>query len=105
MKALSKSEKEKILSRLFWDVHTNQMDMEKLLEEKIQTIQDLQSQQFFCRLLTSCDWYTLIKLMPPQKLKIILSDPILDRLFPKELKRKYIYARQILYRNAISVSG
>jgi hypothetical protein len=98
MNPLTRSEKEKILSRLFWDVEKNQMDLEKLLEEKIETIEDLQSQQFFCRLLTSCDWYTLLKLIPSGKLEFVLSDAVIDRLFPKDLKNKYIYARNLLSR-------
>ena len=98
MNPLTRSEKEKILSRLFWDVEKNQTDLEKLLEEKIETIEDLQSQQFFCRLLTSCDWYTLLKLIPSGKLEFVLSDAVIDRLFPKDLKNKYIYARNLLSR-------
>ena len=98
MNPLTRSEKEKILSRLFWDVEKNQMELEKLLEEKIDTIEDVQSQQFFCRLLTSCGWYTLLKLIPSGKLEAILSDKVLDRLFPKDLKNKYLYARDLLSR-------
>ena len=105
MKQLSASEKEKILFRLFWDVDTSNMDMASLLEEKLENVDDIQSQQFFIRLLTSCDWYTLLKLMPPATLRIILSDSVLDKLFPKNLKQKYIYARKVLSREAISVSG
>jgi hypothetical protein len=98
MNPLTRSEKEKILSRLFWDVRKNQVDLEKLLEEKIETIEDVQSQRFFCRLLTSCDWYTLLKLIPSGNLEFVLSDAVLDRLFPKDLKNKYIYARNLLSR-------
>jgi hypothetical protein len=105
MKQLSTPEKEKILSRLFWDVDTNQMDFSNLLEKKLQSIDDIQSQQFFIRLLTSCDWYTLLKLMPPATLRMILTDTVLDKLFPKDLKQKYIYARKILSRHALSDSG
>jgi len=105
IKPLSKSEKERVLSRLFWDHPMNQVDMENLLEEKIQTIDEIQSQQFFSKLLTSCDWYTLMKLLPPNKLEMILVDSILDRLYPKDLKRKYIYARDLLSRRVVSTSG
>jgi hypothetical protein len=105
MRQLSTSEKEKILSRLFWDVEINQIDVANLLEQKLQSIDDIQSQQFFIRLLTSCDWYTLLKLMTPATLRMILTDPLLDKLFPKDLRQKYIYARKVLSRHAISSSG
>jgi len=83
---------------LFWDRPISPFDVETLIEEKLQTINDIQSQQFFRRLLTSCDWYTMLKLIPPEKLKRVLSDEILDKLFPKDLKYKYLYARDLLSR-------
>jgi hypothetical protein len=98
MKALTPSEKERILSRLFWDVESKQTGIDKLIEEKLQTFDNPQSQQFFCRLLSSCDWYTLLKLIPPQQLKVVLSDQVLDKLFPRDLKTKYKYARDLLSR-------
>jgi hypothetical protein len=98
MKALTTPEKEKILARLFWDLETEQTDIDKLIEENLQTLDDPRSQQFFRRLLSSCDWYSLLKLIPPQKLKAVLSDQILDKIFPKDLKSKYLYARDLLPR-------
>ena len=98
MTPLTKTEKEKILSRLFWDVDNKQLDVDKLIEEKYKSLEEEPSQQFFRRLLTSCDWYTMLKLIPSEKLKIVLSDEILDKLFPKDLKNKYRYARDLLSR-------
>jgi len=105
MTPLTTSEKETIISRLFWDVPIQPIDADKLLAEKLKAIDDFQSQQFFVRLLTSCDWYTLLKLIPADKLGPVLSDRIVNNLFPKDLRHKYIYARKILSRNAIPVSG
>lgn len=104
MKSLSNKDKEKILVRLFWDKEINVTDMEKILDEKLDTIDDIDSQIFFTRLLTSCNWYTLLKLFPPKKLRILLNDSVLDRLFPKDLKGKYIYAREVLSRYVIPIS-
>lgn len=98
MKSLTQTEKEMIISRLFWDRPIPPVEVEKLIEEKLQTINEIQSQHFFCRLLTSCDWYTLLKLIPLGELKVILSDKVLDRLYPKDLKTKYVYARNLLSR-------
>jgi hypothetical protein len=55
--------------------------------------------------LSSCDWYTLLKLIPSNKLQIVLSDPVLDTLFPNDLKHKYRYAREQLSRHHIPASG
>lgn len=91
--------------RLFWDIDVTQTDVNELINEKLKTIDHIGSQQFFSRLLTSCDWYTLIKLLPPMQLSTILNDEILDRLYPTELKGSYTYAREVLSRQAVSASG
>ena len=52
MKSLTQTEKEMIISRLFWDRPIPPVDLEKLIEEKLQSINEIQSQHFFCRLLT-----------------------------------------------------
>jgi hypothetical protein len=103
MTPLTSSEKEKIISRLFWDMKIKPFDADKLLAEKFEAIDDGQSQRFFVRLLTSCDWYTLLKLIPADQLALVLSDRIIDNLFPQDLKRKYIYARTVLSRNSIQL--
>ncbi len=96
MKPLAPSEKKIILSRLFWDVDKHYGDYTELLDEKLRNIENDDGQRFFSRVLTSCDWYTLLKLMPLPRLKLILSDPVLNRLYPKELKDRYLYAKGIL---------
>ena len=98
MKPLTPSQKGKILSRLFWDTEGNPIDAESLIEAHLQSLEDIQSQQFFRKLLTSCDWYTLLKLIPAGKLPAILNDDIIDQIFPQDLKMKYKYARDLLYR-------
>ena len=95
---LTSSQKQKIISRLFWDMQSKEIDVDVYMEEKFKAIETIQSRQFFRRLLTSCDWYTLLKLIGPERLPVILGDTIIDELFPHELKKKYKYARDVLSR-------
>ena len=49
------------------------------------------------RFLTSHDWYTLLNLFSVTTLKDeILDEKVVCRLFPKELRNRYRYARKIL---------
>lgn len=98
MTPLTSTQKQEILARLFWDTQTEITDAEAYLEEQLRTIDKNESQQFFRRLLSSCDWYTLLKLMGPEKLTNILTDPVIGGIFPRGLKTKYEYARDILSR-------
>ena len=42
------------------------------------------------------DWYTILRIVPNDKLGELLSDPVLDRIRFRDLKEKFLYARQIV---------
>jgi hypothetical protein len=98
MKGLLLEEKKRILSRIYWDMKIDPDDLVSFLDKKVDEIQDIDEINFFCRLLSSCDWYTLLKLLSPDKINNILNDKIINRLYPKDLKIKFIYARDVLSR-------
>lgn len=98
MKELLPEEKIRILSRIYWDTKVNPEDLLSLIDKNIDEIKDINELNFFSRLLSSCDWYTLLKLLSPEKIKLILNDKIINRLYPKDLKRRFIYARDVLSR-------
>ncbi|MCK5098547.1 MAG: hypothetical protein KAR45_10625, partial [Desulfobacteraceae bacterium] len=82
----------------FWDRNVDENQLYDLITGKIKTLPFLDKKLVFCRLLSTYDWYTLINLIPEKTLRQTLSDDILDRLYPKELKEKYKYARKILFK-------
>jgi hypothetical protein len=43
------------------------------------------------------DWYTLLALIPPERLGEALSEPVIEHLHPASLKNRYLYARRILF--------
>jgi len=98
MKKLSQKEKDKLLSRIFWDLNIDPDKIRNMLNRPIEEVTSIRQINLYRRLLTSCDWYTLIKLFPLEKISIILSDSIIQRIYPKDIKRKYLYARQHLSR-------
>ena len=96
MKKLTNQEKEKLLSRLYWDMDIMPEDIIRLLDEDFGGKQRVEKVNLYCRLLRSYDWYTLLKLVPPEFYKEMLSEPVLKCIYPKELRDKYIYAGEIL---------
>jgi hypothetical protein len=98
MKTLTSTQKQEILARIFWDTQNEITDAESYLENQLRAIDKKESQQFIRKLLTSCDWYTLLKLIGPEKLINVLTDPVICGIFPRSLKKKYEYARDILSR-------
>jgi len=98
MKQLTPEDKKKLLSNAFWDKNVDENQLYDLIIGKIETLPFLDKKLILCRLLSTYDWYTLIKLIPNKILKEALTDDVLGRLYPKELKEKYKYARGILFK-------
>lgn len=78
------------------EINPDQLYM--LLMGKIDKIGSIRQSNLFYRILTSYDWYTILKLIPPQEFNKLLEDDILNRIRPKDLKEKYLYARNVISR-------
>lgn len=96
MRQISDKEKQKLLSLVSWDLDLMPEQLLQLFNNEVGEIGGFDRTSLYRRLLTTFDWYTLQKLATPDKLKQILDDSVLNRLFPKDLKEKFIYAKKIL---------
>jgi hypothetical protein len=96
MKMLSESEIKSMLSRLYWDVNVQPDQLYALFKGKIQRIEHVDIQNLYYRMLTTFDWYTILRIVPADKLGDLLSDAVIDKIRYKDLKEKFLYARQIL---------
>ena len=82
---------------VFWDMDIHPDRLLRLLHGDIEKVGHIDRADLFRRLLATYDWYTLLAMIPPDRLHEALSDAVLDRLYPKSLKERYRYARRILY--------
>lgn len=96
MRQLSKEEKEELLSKLYWDMDVKPGHLYRLLHEEVRESGNIDKTNLYCRLLTTYDWYTLMKLIPASKIKEALSDAVINRLYPKDLRNRFLYAREVL---------
>ena len=96
MKPLPTEEKKRKLSLAFWDLKVNPDLLLNLLDGDIREAEGIEKKDLYRRLLGTYDWYTLLKIVPREKLSQMLDDSVLDGLFPKDLKEKYLYARKLL---------
>jgi len=93
---LSEDKKRELLHKLFWDKTIDIEYVLELLEGGPERFPGDKT-NLYCRLLTTYGWYTLLKLIPLERLKCeALSEGVIKRLFPKELREKYQYAREVL---------
>ncbi|MCD4718996.1 MAG: hypothetical protein K8S13_03940 [Desulfobacula sp.] len=98
MKQLTSADKKKMLLSAFWDKNIDGNQLVELVDGKINTLPFFDKKIIYSRLLSTFDWYTLLKLIPEKSLKDVLADDVLERLYPKELKEKYTYARSVLFK-------
>ena len=96
MKTLPESEIKKMLSRLYWDVKLQPDELYALLKGEIERLGHVDILNLYHRMLTTFDWYTILRIVPSDKLGDLLSDAVLDRIRFRDLKEKFLYAREIL---------
>jgi len=96
MKNLSPNEKEKLLSRLFWDLNIDAKQLNRLLTGEIKRAGAIGPVDLYYRLLTTYDWYTLLKMVPRDRLSQMLSDSVIGRIKSEDLRERFRYARQFL---------
>jgi len=85
------------LTAICWDTDADPDQLSRLLCGDIEKIGHIDRANLFRRLLTTYDWYTLLALIPPDRLREALSEAVLDHLHPASLKERYRYARHVLY--------
>jgi hypothetical protein len=97
MKSFSREEILDILSVLYWDLNIPTEEIYRYLyEENRDGHPLLDKTNLYRRMLTTLDWYTILKLIPPEKLRFLLDEKVIQQIFPKDLQKKYQYVRTIL---------
>ncbi len=86
------------LAALYWDADVPPEQLCRLMRGELDRIGHIDRINLYRRLLTTYDWYTLLSLIPEERLGEALSAPVLERLYPASLKDRYLYARKILFR-------
>jgi hypothetical protein len=86
-----------LLKAVYWDADVSPAQLNRLLRGDIDRIGHIDRINLYRRLLMTYDWYTLLALIPPDRLAEALSEQVLDRLYPESLKERYRYARSVLF--------
>lgn len=89
--------KKEIIKKLYWDKNIENDYVMSLFDGKTNSSQEEDLIELYRRVLTSCDWSTITKLFPYEELKgRVLSETVINRIYPEDLRKKYRYARKIL---------
>ena len=94
MKQFTESEIKNMLSRLFWDVEVHPDQLHDILKGELDKVGHIEIGDLYFRMLMTFDWYTILKILPREKLPELLSDDVVERIRFEDLKDKYRYARK-----------
>lgn len=83
------------LKRIVWDYAIDESALCAIFEGKTSTF-SLSREKLYSRLLLSTQWYRLLDCLGLNGLKEILTDEVIDSIWIKDVREKFIYARDAL---------
>ena len=90
-------EKQNILKKIFWDYEVQGNELQDVLQGKILRVGHIDKERIYSRMLSTLNWYIILDLAGTDHLDEVLSDSVIDRLYPKDIKKKYAIAKRILF--------
>jgi hypothetical protein len=93
---MDQQQRHKALQSVMWDYSISPGDMEKLLACKINKAGHYTREKLFSKMLTGLSWFTVISLIPIEEVKELLTDEVIEQLWPKSVQKKYRYVKQRL---------
>ncbi len=84
------------LKRIIWDYSIDEQTLCNIFEGKTSTF-SLTKEKLYARLLLSTSWYKLLDTLGINGLKEILTDKAIDSIWIKDIREKFIYAKNALH--------
>lgn len=85
--------REEILKRINWDYNYSILEIDSFIKEK----NFFDKKPFLIKLLKSVSWYNILQAFSKQEIKEMLSEEVVDNLHIESLRKKYTYARHVLF--------
>lgn len=94
---MSQEEINNILAKINWDTPYSLNDLYKVFTGEEKKIGSIDKNWIYSRLLNTYNWYTVLKIVPKKDLPQLLSDEVINNLFPRQLRQKYRHVRSALF--------
>lgn len=82
-----------IINKMMWDYNISPLDCLAVLEGKQVLAGHYDEHQLFKKLLESFPWYTVMDLLPIERIKLLLTDSLIQDLRSEQLKKRYDFIR------------
>jgi hypothetical protein len=94
---MSEQELKAILSKINWDTPLSTDELYRIFTGTESHISSIDKKWVFLRILNTFNWYTVLKIIPEKELPFLLSDEVINNLFPRQLRNKYQHVRSALF--------
>jgi hypothetical protein len=93
---MDQQQRHKALQSVMWDYPISVSDMEKLLDGKTERAGHYTRETLFAKMLIGLPWFTIIKLLPVEKIREMLTDDVIETLWPRSVQKQYRYVKKRL---------
>ena len=94
---MSEQEIKAILSKINWDTPLSNDDLYHIFTGAENHIGGIDKNWIYLRILNTFNWYKVLKIIPETELPLLLSDEVINNLFPRQLRNKYQHVRRALF--------
>jgi len=88
----------KLMRSLMWDYNIPPEHCLEVLEGKRERAGHYTEATLFRKLLESYRWFTILRIIPPNRIYTLLTDEVIQSLRFKSLSKRYEFIRQELHR-------
>ncbi len=85
------------IQKILWDINLSPAEVYALLHGDETQVRGVTRNNIYRRLMTTFNWYTVKELVPAANYKELLSDEVLNSLYPPSIKKKYQLVRNVLF--------
>ena len=96
---MNSDERYNLLQSLMWDYSIPIEDIDDLLSGKLRKAGHYTRDTLFIKLLETFPWFTVIKLLSIDEIKLLLTDEVIIKLRMPSLRNKYEFVKKRLYQD------
>lgn len=93
---MDNQQRRKALQSIMWDYKISSVDLEKLLDGKIPRAGHYTRESLFIKMIEGLPWFTIIQILPVSDVKEMLTNEVIEALWPKSLQTTYKYVSKRL---------
>jgi hypothetical protein len=85
------------LKLIMWDYDISVQEMESLISGNTPKAGHYTRETLFIKMASGLPWFTLLDIFGAEKIKELLTDDVIKRIWPESIQKKYRYVRKRLH--------